>query len=108
MSQTRAPHLPSRRSVMNTLSLFPIGRSRHVEARNRWLRSAFLTNLLAQHGSVIPREAQLRIRCVTTQGPQRFRSAGIVIEENVSLFAFDQGQNINVLIHDGSTTPRIS
>src|SRR4029079_19202207 len=60
----------------------------------------FLANLLAQHSGVVPAEAQLRIRCVTTEHPQRLGALRIVVQKDVAFFAFDQGEHVDVVVHD--------
>jgi hypothetical protein len=58
-----------------------------------------LTDFLAEHGSVVPREAQFGVRGISPQYPQGFRPTCVVVEENVSLSTFHQRQNIDVLLH---------
>ncbi len=69
----------------------------------RALLPFFLANLLAQHSGIVPAEAQLRIRGVTTEHPQRFGALRIVVQEDVPFLAFDQGEYVDVVVHFAKT-----
>ena len=72
-----------------------------MRSRERLL-AFFLANLLAEHGRVVPAEAQLRIRCMTTEHPQRFGALRIVVQKDVAFLAFDQGEHVDVVVHAGT------
>ena len=59
----------------------------------------FLANLLAQHGGVVPAEAQLRIRGMPAEHAKRFSALRIVVEKDVAFFALDEGEHVDVVVH---------
>ena len=65
----------------------------------RALLPFFLANLLAEHGGVVPAEAQLRVRGMPAEHPQRFGALRIVVEEDVAFLAFDQSEHVDVVVH---------
>ncbi len=78
--------------------LFAVCHLRRAEPRAAL--AFFLSNLLAQHSGVVPAEAELRIRSMTTEHPQRFGALRIVVQEDVAFLAFDQGEHVDVVVHD--------
>lgn len=60
-----------------------------------------LANFLAEDSRVVPGETQIRVRGVSTEGAKRLGSFRIIIEKDVSFFAFDECQYIDVLRHLG-------
>lgn len=80
---------------------------RHLKTSAVVARLGFgIADFLAQHGGVVPTEAELWIGSVAAQGPECFRAVGVIEQEDVTLFAFDQCQYIYILRHVGGS-PRL-
>src|SRR3954462_12092145 len=85
-------------SYTKSKQFFRVGYLRRAKARAAL--AFFLANLLAEDGGVIPAKAQLRIRSVPAEHPQCFGALRIVVKKNVPFLAFDQGQHVDVVVHD--------
>src|SRR3954452_421260 len=85
-------------SYTKSKQFFRVGYLRRAKARAAL--ALFLANLLAEHGGVVPAKAQLRIRSVPSEHPQRFGALRIVKQKDVAFLAFDQGQHVDVVVHD--------
>ena len=57
-------------------------------------------DLLAQHGGVIPGEAELGVRCESPQHAKSFGAVVVIEEEDISFFPFHECQHIDVSRHD--------
>src|SRR5947209_19967537 len=78
-----------------------LARQRQIEAAlgEAVLSGDSLADLLAEHGCVVPGEAQFRIRSEAAEHPKRFGAARIVVKKNVALLTLDQGQHVDVVRH---------
>lgn len=60
-------------------------------------RFGSIANFLTQDSSIIPGKTEAGVGGITPQGSQRLTFLGIIKEKDVSLFALDQCNHIDVL-----------
>jgi hypothetical protein len=65
-------------------------------------------DFLAHDRRIVPREAQLGVRSKAAQDPQRVSPTRVVEQKQVSLFALDKCQHVNVFRHKSPFCPEVA
>ena len=60
-----------------------------------------LSNFLAQHSGVVPREAQIGIRRIAAERAKRSSATGVIKQKDVSFLALNQREYIQIFRHSG-------